>query len=109
MQRVDCKDYLSLTACSSWRTFHRSATNTSDLAGLAWSPDSTCLAAWDTSLSYKVLLFGRDGSPRAAYSACPGRAGGCLVPLWAGAGCGQLRSGGRAESLNCHSIPFPAE
>lgn len=68
-QRADCRDFLSLTSCTAWRTFHRSPTATSDMAGLAWSPDSTTLAIWDSALGYKVLLYGRDGSPKASYSA----------------------------------------
>ena len=42
---------------------------TRDLAGLAWNPSSSELAAWDSALTYKVLLFGSRGNLKASYSA----------------------------------------
>jgi WD40 repeat protein len=35
---------------------------TSDLADLAWSPDSKLIAVWDSPLTHKVGIYKRDGS-----------------------------------------------
>ena len=42
---------------------------TDDLAGLKWSPDGEVLCVWESSLSYKVLLYSIDGRLISSYSA----------------------------------------
>lgn len=49
-----------------WQHFE---TETDDLAGVRWSPDSEVLCIWDSSLTYKVLLYTLDGRLISSYSA----------------------------------------
>ena len=59
-----------MVSTAAWRPYHRSPmTGATDAAALAWNPDSSCLAVWDSPLSYRVLLYGRDGSPKASFCA----------------------------------------
>ena len=48
---------------------------TSDLEGLAFSPSSTCIAAWDSPLSYCVVVLALDGSTLAHFRAYEGALG----------------------------------
>ncbi|XP_054577616.1 WD repeat-containing protein WRAP73 isoform X1 [Eptesicus fuscus] len=49
-----------------WQHFD---TDTQDLAGIEWAPNGCVLAAWDTCLEYKVLLYSLDGRLLAAFCA----------------------------------------
>ncbi|XP_036203869.1 WD repeat-containing protein WRAP73 isoform X1 [Myotis myotis] len=49
-----------------WQHFD---TDTQDLAGIEWAPNGCVLAAWDTCLEYKVLLYSLDGRLLATYCA----------------------------------------
>ena len=69
VQRIDCKEYVSLITCSSWDLRVRLAITTQDLADLSWSPDSSCFVVWDTLLSYKLSVYSSDGLCLASYSA----------------------------------------
>ncbi len=40
---------------------------TQDAAGLAFSPDGSCFAVWDSSLEFQVLVYGLDGSCLTSY------------------------------------------
>ncbi|XP_028343747.1 WD repeat-containing protein WRAP73 isoform X5 [Physeter macrocephalus] len=75
-ERRDCKDYVSILVCSDWqllrKTFSISSlpaarlgkhfdTDTQDLAGIEWAPNGCVLAAWDSCLEYKILLYSLDG------------------------------------------------
>lgn len=44
-------------------------TETEDMAGVRWSPDGEVLCVWESSLSYKVLLYSLDGRLMSSYSA----------------------------------------
>lgn len=44
-------------------------TDTQDLTGIEWAPNGCVLAAWDTCLEYKVLLYSLDGRLLSAYCA----------------------------------------
>lgn len=68
-ERRDCKDMISIFDCSSWQLVQHFAVDTTDLAGIAWSPDGRVLAVWDSVLDYKVLLYSMDGSCLGSYSA----------------------------------------
>lgn len=49
-QRSDCKDSLAIYDCATWQPRAQFPTATADLADLAWSPDGTCLAVWESAL-----------------------------------------------------------
>ncbi|XP_072012415.1 WD repeat-containing protein WRAP73 isoform X2 [Engystomops pustulosus] len=49
--------------------FHHFETDTQDLTGIDWAPNGCVLAAWDTCLEYKVLLYSLDGRLLSTYSA----------------------------------------
>ncbi|KAM7099379.1 WD repeat-containing protein WRAP73 isoform 2-T2 [Molossus nigricans] len=68
-ERRDCKDYVSIFVCSDWQLLRHFDTDTQDLAGIEWAPNGCVLAAWDTCLEYKVLLYSLDGRLLAAYCA----------------------------------------
>ncbi|XP_064611407.1 WD repeat-containing protein WRAP73-like isoform X1 [Liolophura sinensis] len=68
-ERRDCKDYVSVFACSTWELVKHFETATEDLAGLEWSPDGRVLAVWESLLQYKILIYSVDGRCLATYSA----------------------------------------
>lgn len=68
-ERRDCKDYISIFDCSLWQLLINFKVDTSDLAGLCWSPDSKVLCVWDSIMDYKVFLYSMDGRCIATYSA----------------------------------------
>ncbi|XP_021510924.2 WD repeat-containing protein WRAP73 isoform X1 [Meriones unguiculatus] len=68
-ERRDCKDYVSIFVCSDWQLLRHFDTDTQDLSGIEWAPNGCVLAAWDTCLEYKVLLYSLDGRLLAAYCA----------------------------------------
>ncbi|XP_036203870.1 WD repeat-containing protein WRAP73 isoform X2 [Myotis myotis] len=68
-ERRDCKDYVSIFVCSDWQLLRHFDTDTQDLAGIEWAPNGCVLAAWDTCLEYKVLLYSLDGRLLATYCA----------------------------------------
>uniref|UniRef100_A0A061SMQ9 Wd repeat-containing protein wrap73-like n=1 Tax=Tetraselmis sp. GSL018 TaxID=582737 RepID=A0A061SMQ9_9CHLO len=68
-ERRDCKDSVAVFSCGDWSAVTRFAVQTSDLADLAWSPDGSCIAVWDTILDYKVLVYSPEGECMASYKA----------------------------------------
>ena len=48
---------------------------TSDLADLAWAPDGSMLAVWDSALAYKVAVYRPDGACVGTYQAYDGALG----------------------------------
>ncbi len=68
-QRHDCKDFMSLFAAKGWQPLAHVALPTQDAAGLAFSPDGTCFAVWDSALEFQVLVYGLDGSCLASHRA----------------------------------------
>ncbi|XP_064611409.1 WD repeat-containing protein WRAP73-like isoform X2 [Liolophura sinensis] len=54
-ERRDCKDYVSVFACSTWELVKHFETATEDLAGLEWSPDGRVLAVWESLLQVRIL------------------------------------------------------
>uniref|UniRef100_A0A4W3HCS8 WD repeat containing, antisense to TP73 n=2 Tax=Callorhinchus milii TaxID=7868 RepID=A0A4W3HCS8_CALMI len=68
-ERRDCKDYISIFVCSEWQLLRHFDTETQDLAGIEWSPNSCVLAVWDSCLEYKILLYSLDGRLLSIYSA----------------------------------------
>ncbi|XP_061041066.1 WD repeat-containing protein WRAP73 isoform X3 [Eubalaena glacialis] len=60
-ERRDCKDYVSILVCSDWQLLRHFDTDTQDLAGIEWAPNGCVLAAWDSCLEYKILLYSLDG------------------------------------------------
>jgi WD40 repeat protein len=69
LQRSQCKDHITVYSCSDWQPCSHATLPTSDAADLAWSPDGTCFAVWESSLEYRVLVYAVDGSCLADYSA----------------------------------------
>ncbi|XP_074074760.1 WD repeat-containing protein WRAP73 isoform X3 [Macrotis lagotis] len=49
--------------------FHHFDTDTQDLAGIEWAPNGCVLAAWDSCLEYKILLYSLDGRLLSTYCA----------------------------------------
>ena len=45
-----------LTSCADWKRRAAFPVATSDAAGLAWSPSGSCLALYDSPLTYLVCL-----------------------------------------------------
>ncbi|XP_043531980.1 WD repeat-containing protein WRAP73 [Chiloscyllium plagiosum] len=68
-ERRDCKDHISIFVCSEWQLLRHFETETQDLAGIEWSPNSCVLAVWDSCLEYKILLYSLDGRLLSTYSA----------------------------------------
>lgn len=68
-ERRDCKDHVSLFDCSQWQLVRHFPVETSDLAGLSWSPDAKVLCVWDSVLDYKVFLYSLDGRCLSTFSA----------------------------------------
>ncbi|XP_026867092.1 WD repeat-containing protein WRAP73 isoform X1 [Electrophorus electricus] len=68
-ERRDCKDYISVFVCDDWHLLRHFETDTQDLAGVEWSPNGCVLAAWDSCLEYKMLLYSLDGRLLSTYSA----------------------------------------
>eukprot|EP00073_Rattus_norvegicus_P046891 XP_017449039.1 PREDICTED: WD repeat-containing protein WRAP73 isoform X2 [Rattus norvegicus] len=68
-ERRDCRDYVSIFVCSDWQLLRHFDTDTQDLTGIEWAPNGCVLAAWDTCLEYKVLLYSLDGRLLSAYCA----------------------------------------
>uniref|UniRef100_A0A9J7XWJ2 WD repeat containing, antisense to TP73 n=2 Tax=Cyprinus carpio TaxID=7962 RepID=A0A9J7XWJ2_CYPCA len=68
-ERRECKDYISVFVCDDWHLLRHFESETQDLAGLEWSPNSCVLAVWDSCLEYKILLYSLDGRLLSLYSA----------------------------------------
>lgn len=68
-ERRNCKDCISIFACSSWQLVKHFEVETNDLADLAWSPDGRVLCVWDSLLRYELLVYSMDGRCLSRYSA----------------------------------------
>ena len=68
-QRKACKDCISMYTCADWQLAHHFQLATADLEDIAWSPDCACLVAWDTCLTYKLVVFAPNGEMLTSYSA----------------------------------------
>ncbi|NXR86633.1 WRP73 protein, partial [Hypocryptadius cinnamomeus] len=68
-ERRDCKDFISIFVCRNWQLLRHFDTETQDLFGIEWAPNGCVLAAWDTCLEYKVLLYSLDGRLLSSYRA----------------------------------------
>lgn len=68
-ERRDCKDHVSLFDCTQWQLIRHFQVETTDLAGLSWSPDGKVLCIWDSVLDYKLYLYSIDGRCLATFSA----------------------------------------
>lgn len=55
--------------CNDWSLVKQFPVALSDLEDMAWSPDCACLVAWDTCLTYKLMVYSPDGDLLTAYSA----------------------------------------
>lgn len=55
--------------CANWQLAHQFQLSTADLEDIAWSPDCACLVAWDSCLTYKLLVCDIEGEVLVAYSA----------------------------------------
>eukprot|EP00741_Cyanophora_paradoxa_P000029 tig00000057_g27.t1 len=67
--RRDCKDYVQIYACDTWELVKQFQVDTTDLAGLSWSPDGYHICVWDTPTEYKVLVYVPDGTLASKYQA----------------------------------------
>ncbi|DBA84979.1 TPA: hypothetical protein ACH3X2_005718 [Trebouxia sp. C0005] len=74
-ERKECKDIISMYTCSNWSLVHQFPISTSDLEDLAWSPDCACLVAWDSCLTYKLVVCTPQGEILTVYSAYPNALG----------------------------------
>ncbi|KAK0041313.1 WD repeat-containing protein WRAP73 [Biomphalaria pfeifferi] len=68
-ERRDCKDHISIFSCQAWSLVRHFESETDDLGGLQWSPDSRVLCVWDSCFTYKVLLYSLDGRCLSKFSA----------------------------------------
>lgn len=55
--------------CTNWELVKQFHVATNDLEDIAWSPDTACLAAWDNSLTYNLVVVTPEGETLATYSA----------------------------------------
>ncbi|GAB4821177.1 hypothetical protein N2152v2_008223 [Parachlorella kessleri] len=68
--RSNCKDVLTMYDCASWAVVAQFGVATQDLADLAWSPDGSCLAVWDSPAhSYTVAIYTPEGECLTCYQA----------------------------------------
>ncbi|CAD7696704.1 unnamed protein product [Ostreobium quekettii] len=67
-ERNNCKDFLTILACSDWKTQVHFQLPTQDLADLCWSPSGDCLAVWDSLLTYRLLVYSSYGDQLANYT-----------------------------------------
>ena len=76
MQRVNLKDYITVyTEGEADSSAVRFRAGTSDLADMAWSPDSKLIAVWDSPLAYRVAVYQREGGCVGTYEAYDGALG----------------------------------
>lgn len=75
LERAGCKDYVAVYDASTFALAARFPTTTADAADLAWSPDGTAIAVWDSPLEHRVMLHAPDGAPLGEYSAYSGALG----------------------------------
>ena len=76
LQRANLKDYIAIyTEGEADSAAVRFRVATSDLAGLAWSPDSKMIAAWDSALTYNVVVHKKDGACVGKFQAYEGALG----------------------------------
>ncbi|XP_076472326.1 WD repeat-containing protein WRAP73-like [Babylonia areolata] len=68
-ERRDCKDYVSIFSCDGWSLVKHFESETEDLSGLEWSPDSRVLCVRDSCLYYKIVMYALDGRMLGSYSA----------------------------------------
>ncbi|KAI8472330.1 MAG: WD40-repeat-containing domain protein [Monoraphidium minutum] len=73
LERKECKDWVAVYDCSGgdgWALSSRFQVDTLDAADLAWSPDGSKIAIWDSPLAYKVAVHSpEDGGLLGSYSA----------------------------------------
>lgn len=79
----------------------RHALPTSDAADLAWSPDATCLAVWESALDYRLYVIALDGSCLLDYCAYPDGLG---IKTVAWSPTGQMLAVGSYDQ-----VPHPSE
>ena len=60
-ERRDCKDFCSIFECSSWQLLKHFEVDTENLEGVAWSPNGSTFAVWESPLEYKVLVYNVSG------------------------------------------------
>lgn len=75
LERVDCKDIVSVFATASWemlKTFH---VCTSDAVGISWSPDDRAIYVQDDCTTYKVAVYAPNGQFFAEHVAYTGKLG----------------------------------
>ncbi|ONK73503.1 uncharacterized protein A4U43_C04F32290 [Asparagus officinalis] len=94
--RRDCKDYINLLSCDSWKIMGAFAVDTTDLAGVEWSPDDSALVIWDSLLEYKVLIYSPDGRCLFKYQAYESGLG---VKTIAWSPCGQFLAVGSYDQM----------
>ena len=64
-QRSDCKDSLAVYDCRTWQPRAQWGLPTADAADLAWSPDGSCLAVWESALhGHQLCVFTPEASGR---------------------------------------------
>eukprot|EP00898_Chlorokybus_atmophyticus_P000443 jgi/Chlat1/139/Chrsp1S03234 len=68
-ERKDCKDYVSIFVCEGWDVITSFPVETTDLADLAWSPDGSSIAVWDSCLDYQLCVYSADGRLITKYEA----------------------------------------
>jgi hypothetical protein len=69
IERVDCRDQISVFDCQHWRLVANFPVETTDAVDLSWSPGDDVIAVWDTPVEYGVCMYTCDGRKLATYSA----------------------------------------
>ncbi|KAL5033176.1 hypothetical protein BDV3_000189 [Batrachochytrium dendrobatidis] len=69
IERSENKDYISIYECCDWTLLKRWPVASSDVDGIAWSPDGRFLAAWEPNIEYCVYIYYPDGRLVHKYSA----------------------------------------
>mmetsp|Transcript_65310 Transcript_65310/g.206311 ORF Transcript_65310/g.206311 Transcript_65310/m.206311 type:complete len:438 (+) Transcript_65310:104-1417(+) len=60
-ERRDCRDAISIFRCNGWEVAAHFPLDTTDMSDMAWSPDGSTIAVWDTALDYRLLVYAIDG------------------------------------------------
>ncbi|GBF93064.1 hypothetical protein Rsub_05675 [Raphidocelis subcapitata] len=90
LERKECKDWVALydhSAADGWSLRSRFVLDTLDAADLAWSPDGSKIAVWDSPLQYKVVVHAADDGACLSVFCAYDDALGAKAAAWAPGGC----------------------
>eukprot|EP00468_Gymnochlora_sp_CCMP2014_P008993 CAMPEP_0167763550 /NCGR_PEP_ID=MMETSP0110_2-20121227/13449_1 /TAXON_ID=629695 /ORGANISM="Gymnochlora sp., Strain CCMP2014" /LENGTH=456 /DNA_ID=CAMNT_0007650675 /DNA_START=187 /DNA_END=1557 /DNA_ORIENTATION=+ len=75
LERRDFKDMMGIYSCKTFELLQSFRINTEAAEDIAWSPDDTAIAVWDTNLEYNVFVYSPDARELVNYRAYQGYLG----------------------------------